>query len=234
MLKAAICVCVLALSFGASAEDQIKKSADKARGSFSITETGVEAAHQVALRAEYVYLLTLYTDILAARSLGDVANMTLDAVYAPEFVKTFAEKGVNMAVLWSPATIAAVSEYKKRFTRLTYAVPQSRALAAETITFLQGYRANVKMVDDVISVNIPELLKASGTYSVKVAKIGAASVANYGLVAGAFFLSKDAISYTLASRETLVEAQAEIVARMNEIRKELPEVEFLYGLVGAN
>ena len=233
MLKAAICVSMLALSFNVKAENQIDKSADKARGSFSITETTVEAAHQVALRAEYVYLLTLYTDILAARTLGDVANMTLDVVYAPEFVRTFAEKGVNMAVLWSPATLAAMSEYKKHFTRLTYAVPQSRAFARETSAFMQEYLTHVKYADNVASVNLAELLKATGRYSVKVAKIGGATVANYGLVAGAFYLSKDAISYTLSSRETLVQAQAEIVTRMNEIRKQLPEVEFIYGIIGA-
>lgn len=236
-----VCLCSLAailVSFNAAAtpnEEKMQKAADKARETFSLIDLGSEGVNQAAMRAEYVYLMTLYTDIVAARALGDVATTLTDVVGAPEFVRNFAEKGVNAVVLWSPAAIAAVTEYNKRFAHLTYIVPQSRAFAKETIGFLNSYRNHVKMNNQAITVNLPELLKASGRYTVKIAKIGGATVANYGLVAGAFYLSKDSISYTLSSRETLTQAKQEIAFRLAELRKELPEVDFLDGLIfGAN
>ena len=234
ILAASLSLGAVVVSFNATAEtreEQMQKAADKARESFSLIDLGSEGVHQAAMRAEYVYLMTLYTDILAARALGDVADTVVEFLGAPEFVQQFAEKGVNTVVLWSPAALAAVNEYNKRFARLTYIVPQSRAFAKETIGFLNSYRNHVKMNNQAITVNLPELLKASGRYTVKVAKIGAATVANYGLVAGAFYLSKDAMSYTLASRETLVAAKEEIALRLAELRKELPEAAYLDGLI---
>lgn len=228
----------------AAPQSEVDQAADRVKKTMAITDTTQNAhdafylldsttavGHQAAMRAEYIYLTTLYADLISARALGDVANFITTGLGTPDLVTKVAEQGATMVVLWSPAAIATASEVSNRFRRLGYIMPQMSPLIKETITFLEAYRTGFSAANGSLTIHYKDLMQASKNAALKIGKISGATALNYSVVVGTFFLSKDAISFTAAPRAEITQAIAEIEARMKVLREELPEVQLLDWLV---
>lgn len=210
----------------AKAGNELDKVAEQARDSFLVlsAKTLDQGYDAVAKRYEYIYLTALYADIISARYVGDLTDSALNYIGAPEFMRDAAAKGVDSVVLLAPSTVVLATEIQNRFKRVGYIVPATGIVLGETINVLGALKNNITVGGGKFVVNYAELFNAAKTSGLRLAKVGGATIANYGVIGGAMYLSYESATHILMPRAALTDTKRAIEARMQQLRSELPDI----------
>ena len=199
----------------------LNSSMDAARSAYE-TANNTWAGQQVSKRVEYLYLAALYADVLSARSVQEGIQFLGLGLNSPELAAPIAA-GAKHIVLWSPATILAAVEIKKRFKHVGFVFPQAKGFVNDSLTYLRSYAQH-----PLVSVGT---IKSNLRYGLRTAGRTAGTFLNYTILGGAAYLSYESACFSALTSSQLEQAEKEILTRMAELRKDLPDAQAIDQLV---